>query len=248
MEPALEASPPPAPAGPGGWASRCRRFLGQCWWVGALLLLGVALLVGVARLALPQLHRLQEPLTAWAAQALGRPVAVGRLHAALHGLTPTLRMEEVTVLEGPGGEPWLRMEEAHVELDLWASLRALRPLPGTVVLEGLTLRLARDGSGRLYVGAPGAGGGLEAWLLGLRRLELRRARILWREGREELELRLHRLALARETIREQVMALPAGTMVAWHPKWRQPLLLRFPRPLHVLHKAAEERLKVRGES
>lgn len=49
-------------------------------------------------------------------------------------------------------------------------------------------------------------------------------------------------------LREQVMALPAGTMVAWHPKWRQPLLLRFPRPLHVLHKAAEKRLKGRGES
>jgi len=43
--------------------------------------------------------------------------------------------------------------------------------------------------------------------------------------------------------RDQVMALPTGTMLVSHPLWREPIMVRFPRPLHLL---AEEARKARG--
>jgi hypothetical protein len=39
--------------------------------------------------------------------------------------------------------------------------------------------------------------------------------------------------------RDQVMALPTGSMLVSHPLWRAPVVVRFPRPLHRL--AAEAR-------
>lgn len=45
--------------------------------------------------------------------------------------------------------------------------------------------------------------------------------------------------------REQVMAIPTGTMLVAHPLWRQPILVRFPRPLHRLAEEAERARRAR---
>lgn len=45
--------------------------------------------------------------------------------------------------------------------------------------------------------------------------------------------------------REQVMNIPTGTMLVAHPLWRQPILVRFPRPLHRLGEEAERARKAR---
>lgn len=50
--------------------------------------------------------------------------------------------------------------------------------------------------------------------------------------------------------RDQVMAIPTGTMLVAHPLWRQPILVRFPRPLHRLAeegRRARETRKSSGE-
>lgn len=44
--------------------------------------------------------------------------------------------------------------------------------------------------------------------------------------------------------REQVMAIPTGTMLVAHPLWRQPILVQFPRPLHRLAEEAERARRV----
>jgi hypothetical protein len=40
--------------------------------------------------------------------------------------------------------------------------------------------------------------------------------------------------------RDQVMALPTGTMLVSHPLWREPIMVRFPRPLHLLAEKARQ--------
>lgn len=44
--------------------------------------------------------------------------------------------------------------------------------------------------------------------------------------------------------RDRVMALPTGAMLVNHPLWRQPVMLRFPRPLHRLAEEARRINKI----
>jgi len=47
--------------------------------------------------------------------------------------------------------------------------------------------------------------------------------------------------------RDQVMAIPTGTMLVAHPLWRQPVFVRFPRPLHRLAEEARRARELWGE-
>lgn len=121
----------------------------------ASLVIALALLVGLFRLLVPQVPEYQNELEAWATQALGVPVSVGRMDARLTLAGPELMLFDATV--GGGGSAMLPLQAREVSVVL--SVRALVTERAVMVdrvrLAGVVLDLARDESGEwMFQGQP----------------------------------------------------------------------------------------------
>ena len=146
--------------------------------IGLALLFVAALLVGLARLFLPQLADHRPEIETWLGETLGAPVTLGELHAGWYGWGPALEVRELRVRDPAGGAVLLAFERAAVGLDPLASLRQRRPVVSALELAGVRVRLETgpDGALRLQAESGGAPVPLEsllAWLAQVRRFDLR---------------------------------------------------------------------------
>ncbi|HMW43353.1 MAG TPA: hypothetical protein PKC88_13335, partial [Plasticicumulans sp.] len=71
--------------------------------IGLALLFVAALLVGLARLFLPQLADYRPEIETWLGETLGAPVTLGELHAGWYGWGPALEVRELRVHDPAGG-------------------------------------------------------------------------------------------------------------------------------------------------
>lgn len=146
--------------------------------IGLALLFVAALLVGLARLFLPQLADHRPEIETWLGETLGAPVTLGELHAGWYGWGPALEVRELRVRDPAGGAVLLAFERAAVGLDPLASLRQRRPVVSALELAGVRVRLETGPDGALRLrpesgGAPVPLESLLAWLTQVRRFDLR---------------------------------------------------------------------------
>lgn len=112
----------------------------------AIVVVLLAVLLGLLRLALVQAPEYREQIEARAGEALGWPLQIGAMDARLGLRGPEFRFTDARVLTRDGERIVVRAATGAMQLDLRALLRGqLRP--GQVTLSGVSLRIERDAAG-----------------------------------------------------------------------------------------------------
>ncbi len=192
------------------------------WYLLALVLVCMALVLGVASQVLPQAERHPQKIAAWLSERAGRPVAFDSVDTEWTRRGPLLRLDGLRLGEG---EDAVRIGEAEVLVSMYAGL-----LPGRsfteLRLRGLSLTLQRAGDGAWSVlGLPGqkTGGDPLKNLEGLGELQVIDGKLAvvapslgWNLQLPEIDLRL----------RVQGNRVRAGAR-AWARKGGTPLQMSF---------------------
>lgn len=134
------------------WLRRLVRGLAV---LGASLVILLALLVGLFRLLVPQVPEYQAELEAWATEALGVPVRVGRLDARLALRGPELTLLDATVGGQGSGMLPLVAREVSVVVSVPRLVTERQVAVSRVRLAGVVVELARGADGQwLLQGQP----------------------------------------------------------------------------------------------
>ncbi|SFH66887.1 YhdP family protein [Modicisalibacter xianhensis] len=128
-------------------------------WVLTLLAIGlatVALLLGGVRVAMHQTDGLRDELSAWLTSQFGASMQLGRLNTAMHGLDPSLTLNDLQLISHAGVDPYplLDIERAGLRLDVIDSLRTGYPVLANARIDDATLHLYQDSQGRWGWPAP----------------------------------------------------------------------------------------------
>jgi uncharacterized protein (TIGR02099 family) len=114
-------------------------------FAGVVILL--AILVGLVRLALVQVPEYRDQIEAWAGEALGWPVEIGAMDARLGLRGPELRLSDARILTHDREGTLIVAATGSMQFDSLSLLRGeLRP--GAVSLAGVSLRVERTLEGR----------------------------------------------------------------------------------------------------
>jgi uncharacterized protein (TIGR02099 family) len=160
-----------------------RRSLRHGFNVLGFVLLALAIALLSIRLMLPHWPDLASAVENRVGAVIQREVSVGSVRLGWSGWAPELVATEVRI-SVPNGVP-LQARELGVSLAPLRSLRALRPVPGRVRLEGTSLAIRRDGDGQLDIHGwrfGGRGSAVLDWgryLAGLDRMEIEDASLQW---------------------------------------------------------------------
>lgn len=151
-------------------------MLGMLWLGLAGAIVAVAVLSALARVALPYADALRPDLERWLAQALDRPVSIGRISAGLSGLGPEFSVEDVRLGEGDSAA---HIERAEVAIDVVRSLLRGAPYAQRLELAGLRIEVVRESDGTVSVaglpllqGAHDAGDAPRAWFVPQGRMKI----------------------------------------------------------------------------
>ncbi|MFU8820824.1 MAG: YhdP family protein [Gammaproteobacteria bacterium] len=123
----------------------------RLWQITAGVFAGVvillAVLVGLVRLALVQVPEYRDQIETWAGEALGWPVEIGAMDARLGLRGPELRLSDARILTQDREGTLIVAATGSMQFDSLSLLRGeLRP--GVVRLAGVSLRIERTLEGR----------------------------------------------------------------------------------------------------
>ena len=160
----MSSNPPPGAAGPTPRRALSRRFAPVRWAVRAVLWLLFAmwaiLLVGwlsLHWLILPHIEEWRAPIEAHASSMLGTSVKIGAISARSSGWVPALELSDVQVLDA---EKRVAITLPHVFASLSPrTVLALEPRFAQLLIDGASLDIRRDKSGRIRVGGLDVAGG-----------------------------------------------------------------------------------------
>ncbi len=192
---------------PASWALTVK-----LWQLFLLLVVLTGILVGVARVVLPELSAYREQAVVWAEELLGQPVSVSGMSVRWRGFGPQLILQDVAL---PGAEPGRspRFAEIRIDFGLLDMLRTGAPAPRQITIVGARLQMERRADGTLMVAglatAPMAAARNGAAALLPWRLSLRESELLWddrRSGMAPLRLRLIEARFAHDGRRHQIDA------------------------------------------
>ncbi len=116
------------------------------WFVAELfaaLVSALALLLIIARLALPHADVFKPHIEAWFSQALGETVRIGAVNAHWPGLDLTVVLDDVALLDS-SGQSRAEFDRAFVSLDPLASLLDGVPRLSELHIDGLEVSLFGD--------------------------------------------------------------------------------------------------------
>lgn len=205
---------------------RLRRAL---WFTvaGSVILIAVAL--SLTRLLLPNLESYRGQVEEQASAALGQAVRIKTLRTRLIGLTPTVVLEDVRLLDSKAEQAVAHFREARVGIDLLESLKQYQLVTAELTVLGAELTVLRRVDGSLRVEGlaqdgesdPAAVEGIGRWLQAQQRITLRESRLHWRDLKRQRELSLDsvEVELANSAERHQLnieVALPTGAGRALH--------------------------------
>src|SRR5690606_26807410 len=181
------------------------------WSALAVYIVAALLLLGLRYWVLPDIDQWRPRIEAYASEALGAQVSIGRIEADWRGLNPRLTLTGVAIHDTQP-EPGLALPSVSAVLG-WRSVVLLSPTLLSLRIEGPELLLRRDAGNRLWVAGrsvdlDAAGDGrpprLLQWLAGQRDIALVDATLHWRDERRgapdialrNVNLRLHNGALS----------------------------------------------------
>ena len=155
------------------------RTLRVAWLSIAVLIVVLAFTLSAVRLLLPGMSEYRPQIESVARDFLQRPVQIGSLDTAWHGLSPVLKLNQVVIHDPqfPNGE--LTIAEVQVALDVVGSLVQRRWLTAGIRFIGIGLSLETDLKKRRKVNW-----GLEPfnWLLQQESITLEEVKIDWTDA------------------------------------------------------------------
>lgn len=128
-----------------------RRIFRFAWWGIAIVIVSLAVALSAVRLLLPGMSEYRVQIEAVAQKVLQRPVQIGSLDAAWHGLSPVLKLKQVTISDARFPDGRLSVDEVHVALDTINSISQHQWITAGIRLIGIDLSLETDvlhGSGQ----------------------------------------------------------------------------------------------------
>ena len=151
-----------------------RRIFRFAWWGLAIVIVSLAVALSAARLLLPGMSEYRVQIEAVAEKVLQRPVEIGALDAAWHGLSPVLKLKQVSISDTrfPGGR--LSVDEVHVALDIVNSITQQQWITAGIRLIGIELSLETD-----VLHGPGQWPKGLDWLLLQESVSLEQVRLDW---------------------------------------------------------------------
>lgn len=123
-------------------------------WIVSVPLIVLALLVSLARHALPLVADYRLELEQAVSDALQVPVSIGRISAEWHGWSPKVLMQDIQL---GAGKQKLSLHQISALLDLKATLEAQQPKLGQLDFQGLSLKLSENAEGKWQVEGIGEG-------------------------------------------------------------------------------------------
>jgi uncharacterized protein (TIGR02099 family) len=128
-----------------------KRLFNLAWLCLVALLLLSAVMLTAARLWVPSLSEYRNDIVATASSALNRPVNIRRMEATWRGLSPVLKLRDVTIGGAPAMPQRLDIRELWISIDVqhFITTREIR-ISGVDVI-GVDLTLVRDEQGRVYI-------------------------------------------------------------------------------------------------
>ena len=118
------------------------------WYSTVTVIIVTAVILVLARIALPRVESYHSQVELKISEYIGQPVKISSLDARLIGISPSLIFKNVRLLDKPGEQTIARFTEAHISLDIIASLRRQKFTFGKLTVLGVRLQLERrtDGS------------------------------------------------------------------------------------------------------
>lgn len=121
-----------------------KRTLHICWWTVAAGIVTLALTLSAVRLFLPGMSDYRAQVENVAANIFKRPVTIGSLDAAWHGLSPVLKLNDVVIEDPRLPDGRIAIEEVEVALDVIESLSQGKWRTAGVRVIGTRLELHTD--------------------------------------------------------------------------------------------------------
>ena len=131
------------------------RWTVRLWrWGAALfatLVILMALLVGLFRLAAPLVPGYRTQLEQYASQALKRPVKIRSMGAAFGWYGPEVTLEGVRIYSHEGSRVVVEAQSVGLGLSVWGLLHGKLPRPNRIVLVGPRTEVVRDAAGNFSI-------------------------------------------------------------------------------------------------
>jgi uncharacterized protein YhdP len=166
---------------PPRWRATASRFFG---WALFAYVLGACVVLGARHLLLPQVDAYRPQIERLIGESLQREVRIDGLSADWSGLHPKLALRGVTLLD-ESGKPALRLEQVDAALGFSSLVRGHLHLH-RLDINDPALQVRRDAAGTLHVAGlalrdDGKQGGFTRWLLSQGQINIRNARLDWRD-------------------------------------------------------------------
>ncbi len=166
-----------------------RRVFSLAWLLVAIILIGVAGLLSVARTWLPQFGAQRAEVQRWVSQAVGQPVQIDALDAEWRGLYPVLHLRGVRLLDPKTHHTLLHFTELRVAVDPYAALYRWRVQVHALSVIGARLSVERRSDGSFAVLGFGEmpnnkadSAAVLGWFATQPELSLLRSEIHWRDA------------------------------------------------------------------
>ncbi len=168
------------------------------WNTFVVVLVSIAVLLSVARLLLPEASGYRESVEHWVSVYLGQPVHITTMDVSLEGLTPTVTLRGVQLMDVANKRVITHFRELRIGIHLLASLRRRQLVPADLTVVGADLVVTRSTAGKISVrgmrikdmastaeaaSSQGVSNQLLRWLFQRNVLALRDSRIQWRDLR-----------------------------------------------------------------
>jgi len=119
--------------------------INKLWLSVAVLLVTAAILLSLARLALPHADRYKADIEQWVLVQYGQPIDIGELSATWSAGGPALVLRDVSLLRPEEDQISFVLGETRAQLDFWASLLSWQLVFNDFELDGIELDIYATG-------------------------------------------------------------------------------------------------------
>ncbi len=127
-----------------------RLVVKRFWSMIAIVLISLAVLVQLGRIASSSLGDYKTELAHYLSTTTGMTVELGELNGEWYGLLPAMNLRDLRLMDERGEEA-LVIARAEVRLDILSSLSLRRLVWGTIVLQNVNLGFAQNEQGRWWI-------------------------------------------------------------------------------------------------
>jgi len=143
------------------------RLVGSLWAVLAAIVIFFAVVISVARLALPEIDEQRDAIAEWIGAFIERPVQIGKVEASWRGWTPSIHISELVLLDENSHSELVRFDYGSIDIALFRSILEVTLIPRRLVVGGMRVALERDAEGNIKIaGMPPSRWPVAQWILG----------------------------------------------------------------------------------